>query len=946
MPAGRSATSPLHRALGSLRSAAARLLGSLRKRPLDARLDEELRFHLDMQERDNLARGMSREEARRAALRSFGAVEPLKEQYRTRRGVPFLDTFAQDLRYALRMLRKSPGFTAVALLSLAFGIGANVAIFSVVDALLLKPLPVRGAERLMVLQKRDASGDKLGLFSYSAFRRLSEPASRAVCSAIIAATAEVTAVVRPEGERPAAAGDLQDNATDELVSGNFFSALGVAPAAGRTFTAEEAAEEAVPGAHPVAVISYGYWQRRFGRDPRVVGRVLRINGSPVTVVGVAPRGFVGVTADEAPDLFLPLSLRDAVRYRGDIYADGPTNPDAPPWQQVSLHWLQLLAQRRPGVGPAQAGAVLGVLLRREVQAEAAVLADAEERRYVQGLTLALEPGARGLANTRERLGNPLLILLGTSALVLLIACANLANLLLARADSRRREMAVRLGIGAARGRLVRQLLTESLLLAGLGSALGLLLAYWGSRFLLTLVGSGDAPLPLDVALDGRKLAFAAAAALATGIAFGLAPALQATRVDLTASLKAGSKALAGDPLGKRRGLRLPLGRLLVAAQIALSLVLLVGAGLFARSLRNLMDVDTGFERGRLVTATVEPRLRGYDQAHLATLYDRLLGRLAALPGARSASLSLHPLMSNSGRSSTLSLPGYTPRQGEDMNVRLTLVTPSFFATVGMPVVAGRSLGPGDRAGAPLVAVINETFARRFFPRGSALGRRFGFSDHADRGDYEVVGVVRDAKYNRLGEPTKRMAFFPVAQQMEALHSVEVRLDSAVTAPFAGVLRRAIAEVDPDLPVLGVASMSERLERSLSRERAVARLTGFFAVLALLLASVGLYGVLSYNVARRSGEIGLRLALGAPRRRVLTLILRDTAQLIAIGAGTGVLAALATTRVAASQLFGITARDPLTIAIATLALVAVALLAGFLPARRAAGTDPMVALRGD
>jgi predicted permease len=929
-----------------LRSWVVRFLSSFRKRRLDERLDEELGFHLDMQARDNLARGMSPEEARRAARLSFGGVEPLKEEYRARRGVPLLDTLAQDLRYALRMMRKSPGFTAVALLSLAFGIGTNCAIFSVADALLLKPLPVPAAERLMVLNQRDPSGDTLALFSYSALQHLSAPPAQTVCSGVIAVTSTATAMVRPEGSAPGGGGPAQETATDALVSGNFFSVLGVAAAAGRTFGA---GEDTIPGAHPVAVLSYGYWQRRFGRDPRVIGGVLRVNGAAVTVVGVAARGFFGATADEAPDLFLPLTMRDAVRYRGEIYANGPTEPDAPPWSQINLHWIEIIAKRRPEVSLRQAAAVLGVLLHRELLAEAAELADAQERRDVLALTLALAPGAKGLADTRERLGDPLLILLATSGLVLLIACANLANLLLARADRRRKEMAVRLGIGAARGRLVRQLVTESLLLAGLGGALGLLFAYWGSRALLTMVGSGGTPLPLDVALDGRTLAFAAAAALATGLAFGLAPAFQATRLDLAASLKTGSKSLAGSAGGGPRGRRPSLGRLLVAAQIALSLLLLVGAGLFARSLRNLMGVDTGFERDRLVLVSFDPRLRGYDQAHLATLYDRLQARIEALPGVRSASLSLFPLMSNVGRTSTLSLPGYVPGQGEDLNIHVTLVTPRYFATVGMPLLAGRGFGLQDREGAPPVAVINETLARRFFPPGAALGKRFGFGDHPDRDSYEVVGVVKDAKYNRLGEPPRRMAYFPAAQQLEGLHDIEVRLagtPNGAAAPIAETLRRAIAEVDADLPVLGIASMGEQLARSLTRERAVARLTGFFALLALVLAAIGLYGVMSYSVSRRTGEIGLRLALGARRGEVLGMVLGDSARLIALGVAAGVLAALATTRVAASQLFGITARDPLTIAIAALAMALVALLAGFLPARRAADTDPMVALRSE
>jgi hypothetical protein len=1016
----------------SMRRWAVRFLGLFRRRQLDARLDEELGFHLEMAAREREARGEAPAAARRAARMALGqggafwSLESLREEYRAQGGVPALETLAQDLRYAARMLRKSPGFTAVALLSLGLGIGTNCAIFSVVDALLLKPLPVAGADRLVVLAKTDRGGPK-PRFSYPAFRLLQQSAQ--VCSGVVAVTYEFTAVVRVArpaapaalaatvdggGEAPAAAADAIETAGAELVSGNFFAVLGAGMAAGRPFTA---AEDTVPGGHPVAVISYGYWQRRFGRDPAVVGRTLLVNGSPVTVIGVTRSGFRGVVADSAPDLFLPVTLRELVKYQGAIDNDGPDLPGRPIWEQVNAHWLMLLARRLPGVSVERAGAVLGVLYQRDKEARAPTRTDPLDRRELMSERLSIEPAARGITRTRGSLTPLLVTLTAASALVLLIACANLANLLLARADRRRKEMAVRLGIGAGRARLVRQLLTESLLLAGLGGVLGAAGAGWGSRLLLAMVSRTSQPIPLDVDLDWRKLAFACGVALATGVGFGLAPALQATRLDLAASLKEGAGALgggggwrgawrtaaAGSPAGRGaagglavrrgegsggggggrgsiggsgsgigghdggsgsdggqdggpgsgdgggRGGGRRLGRTLVAVQIGLALLLLVCAGLFVRSLQNLMSVDAGFAREGLVLATINPRLLGDDDQRLAELYPRLVERLEAIPGVRSASLSDVRLFGGSVEES-IALPGYTPSPGEDMDVQLRVVTPRYFETLGTPLVAGRAFGPRDRPGAPRVAIVNEAMARRFWGRGSAVGRRFGFGPPANSRNLEIVGVVRDTRSVRLGDTPPPIAYLPVAQRPGVLFDVEVRLAGAAAAggappPRIGAeLRHAIAGVAPDLPVLSVITMGEQLARSLVRERATARLTSFFGLLALLLAAIGLYGVMSYNVARRTSEIGLRMALGAARGKVVGMVMRDTAVLIAAGVAAGMAAALAATRLLAGQLFGLRADDPATIGAATLAMIAVALAAGFLPARRAADTDPMVALR--
>jgi len=1028
----------------SLRVWTNRFLSLFRRRQLEARLDEELDFHLEMEAREHEARGMSPQAARRAARLAFapgGSLEPLKEEVRARRGVPALETLGQDLRYAVRMMRKSPGFTAVALLSLAFGVGTNCAIFSVVDALLLKPLPVAAAERLVFLEQNWRRGP-MPLFSYPAWRLLQQ--STPVCSGVLAMTADFVAVVRPlaapvplgppaaaplapapavgplaiatpAGAASAAsgAGEALETANVQLVSGNFFSTLGAGMAVGHAFTA---ADDAVPGGQPLAVISYGYWQRRFGRDPHAVGRALLVNGVPVTVVGVARRGFQGAIADAAPDVFLPVTLSEVVKHQGGMESDGPEIPGRPIFEQVNDHWLVLLARRQPGVGVERASAMLNLLFQRDKAARLATRSGAgadDDRRELMAESVLLKPAARGLSHSRGEFTQPLLVLTAVAGLVLLISCANVANLLLARADRRQKEMALRLGIGASRGRLLRQLLTESLLLAGLGGALGVACAGWGSRLLLGLASRSAEPIPLDVGLDWRMLVFALGVALATGIGFGLAPALQATRVDLAASLKEGAGAIGGVAgtrggaggaggtggnrrLGWGRGPRGGrFGRMLVAAQIGLSLVLLIGAGLFLGSLRNLMEVDTGVVSHSLVLMHINPHLLGYDDARLTALYPRLVERLEAVPGVRSASLSNLRLLSGSSWDENVVLPGYVARPDEDTDAQLRVVTPRYFETLGLPLIAGRAFGPADRQGAPKVAIVSEAMVRRFWPRGaragadaaapaaanaaaaskrasspemaSVLGQRFGFGPPANSRDYEIVGVVRDVRSIRLGDAPMPTAYLPVAQRPGAkIADVEVRLagnQRGVPRPATGeaaagaagaegplqlgvaaALRRAIAEVEPNLPVFSVMTMSEQVERSLARERAVARLTGFFGVLALLLAAMGLYGVMSYSVARRTNEIGLRMALGAPRGQVVGLVMRDIVRLVAAGVAAGLIAAAATTRLAASLLFGLSAHDPATVAAATLAMVAVALAAGFLPARRAAETDPMVALR--
>ncbi len=866
------------------------------------------------------------------------------------------ETLGKDLRFAVRMLGKSRAVTAVAVLSLALGLGGVTALFSLIDVVMLRRLPVADPGRLVSFQLD--GGPNQDRFSYPMVRYAREH-GRALAS-LIAFTRETLLAVRvagaaPEGAEQAASADgglapggaggpggpvgesASESATGQLVSGNFFAALGVRPAFGRLLGPED---ERVEGGHPVAVLSHGYWRRRFASQPSVLGRVVTLNGAPFTVVGVAPPGFFGVLVGSAPDLFLPLMMQREIRYRNNASIYAQVDLDRPWVAEPHISFLHLIGRLRPGVPPAQARAEMDLLFHQLTAGAFAGADDRETRDELLKTRVQVLPAERGVSRLRGAFGQPLLILMGAAALVLLIACANIANLLLARAAGRRREMAVRMSIGAPRGRLVRQLLTESVLLAAAGGACGLLVAFWGRRLLLGMAAIDPSTLALDGGLDLRMLGFSAAATLCTAVLFGVVPALQATRLAIGEHLKAGGRTLQGDGAGRSR---LPLGKLLVIGQVGLSLLLLIGAGLFLRSLGNLGQLQTGFRRDHLLLARINPRLLGLSDPQLIGLYDRLLDRAAALPGVRSASLSLFPLVGGSARTSSAQVPGYTPRRNESMEVQVMLVTPGYFDTVGMQLVEGRGIEPRDRAGSAAVAVINQAMARRFFPGGPAVGRRFGFGRRAD--ETLIVGVVRDARINSLREPAPPAAFEPVAQQVDALTDLEVRTagDPAAVAP---ALRRAIHEVEPNLLITAIVPLAEQIDRSLGTDAAVARLTAIFGLLALTLAGIGLYGVMAYGVTRRTNEIGLRMALGAHRATVLGLVLREAMALTAIGIAIGLPAALAAAPLAKSQLFGLTAADPPTLGLSTFIMILVAAITGLLPAQRAASVDPMVALRAE
>ncbi len=873
-----------------------RLLFYFRRDQFDRELEEEMRFHLEMKAEENLAASVSPEEARYAAQRQFGNQTLLWEESRDMWAVRSIDTLCQDLRYGIRLLIKHKGFTTVAALSLALGIGANTAIFSLINAASLRMLPVPNPERLVVLAVAGQRGEA-GSFSYPLYEQFRDR-TKSFSGILASGGGNRSRMVVSE---PGGAGQNESVQT-ERVSGNFFSVLGVTAIRGRTLTDDDDR----PGApRPVAVISYGFWQRRFGLDPAVVGKNIALNDVPFTIIGVTPPGFFGFEVGKNPDLWWPLQMTPQVY---------PANQS---WNQPGSSWLRLMGRLRPDRGQAQAMAELDFIfqqaLAERAQAQAARLGSTwteTERRNFLDRRIALRSGSAGWTELRQQFRQPLLILLAVVGLVLLIACANVANLLLARAAARQKEITARLALGASRLRLVRQLLTESALLAMIGGALGLIFAYWSARLLLSYL-PGHETLSLNLDLDARVLGFTMTVSLLTGILFGLAPALRATRLDLTSALK---DQTGGARIGQSR---LPLNKILVVTQVALSLFLLIGAGLFVRSLQKLRGLDLGFDRENVVLFSLDLGT-GYDAARATNLFRRLLERLETLPGTRSASLSSYGLLSNNYWGDKVIAQGYTPRPDEDLTCHGQIIGPRFFETMGIPLLLGRDFSSQDDQ-LRRVAIINQAMARDFFPNENPIGKRFSIIGQTDQ-PIEIVGVVKDAKYQTLRERAPRTFYLPFFQQLGASDTTFELRTFIQPAGLAESIRRVALELF------------------------VAQLAGFFSLFALLLAAIGLYGVMSYTVSHRISEIGIRMALGAQAVDVIKLVMRETALLVGIGVIIGLGAALAFTRLISSLLFDLTPTDPLTIALASLLMIASAALAGFLPARRACRVDPMIALR--
>jgi len=828
----------------------------------------------------------------------------------------------QDVRYALRQMRKSPGFTLVAVLTLALGIGANTGIFTLVNAVLLKSLPVPDPEQLFLVRMSDRLAENTR-FSYPQFRDM---------RAALPQAASVAAMTWPSDFYANFGNRQPEMVRGQLVSGNYFQTIETYPALGRLLTVDD---DRTVGGSPVAVISYGCWQRRFGQDRNLIGRKIIVNGMPLEIVGVAAPGFFGAKAGTAPEFWLPTMMQSAVHYAQHYSQTEAAEFDKPWIAQQDISWLQLIVRVKSPQALPQADAALNQLFRQDFERAVLKLTDPQERRAFLRTRLELEPGGRGLPSLRRSFSQSLTVLMGTVGLVLLIACANLANLLLARAAVREREIAVRLSLGATRARLVRQLLTECVLMSGFGAVLGVGVAYWCSAVLPKWASSGATPISLNLAPDARVLFFSTAVALLTGFLFGLAPAVQGTRVEPARALKASARGFAGSGRGWS------LKQTLVASQVALSLVLLVGAGLFLRTLRNFSELDPGFDRDHILTVWLDTHMAGYKQEQLSALYERLIERVEAIPGVRSASLASCGLAIGCGDSSDIYLPGIPHTNGET-DAQERRVSHHFFDTVGIPLVEGRDFATTDNEKTLAVTIVNQTFVREFLKDKNPIGQYFGY-DTANDHRFQIVGVVKDARVNDIRESAPPMIYHSIAQDAIDVESLDVRT-FADPSRLISQVRQAVRSVDPNLPIGGIATLAEQVSSNLAQQRLIARLTTIFGVLALGLACLGLYGVMSYTVARRTSELGIRLALGSTRWSALWVVLRESFIVIGAGILVGACLSLAGTRLVSSMLFGLSPHDPLTLAAAAMLLLLVSVASGLLPAWRAAQVDPMAALR--
>jgi predicted permease len=900
-------------------------------------VDTELGFHLDMRTQRLIEHGLDPASARAQALRQFGDWDQVRselvaidsQQAKTDKRANYLAELRQDTVYAVRALRHNLGFALVVGLSLAIGIGANTAIFTLIDALLLRPLPVPEPDRLVVIgdpRRTNSASDgslRTDLFSYPVYVDLSRRPQLLEGLAATGRTGRLDVTI-DQATSPSAR-STQDAAEAEhprgrLVSGNYFAVLGVPTLIGRPLTVDD--DRSANGS-PVAVISYAYWQRRFQGDRGVLGRTITINRIPFTIVGVTPPGFHGEVVGRMTDIWMPLTVQPGLAKQ-----DWLTKPNT--------CWLLLVGRRSAGVTLAQVQAAYPTIVWR------ALAASIPSPDAMAGLTkeeLSVAAGARGLSPIRALYAEPLTTLMAAVGLVLLVVCANVANLLLARGAARERELSVRMALGAGRVRVVRQLLTESLILGLLGGAAGLLLAIWGSQALLRLAANGAGAIPLDVRMDWRVLGFTLALTGATAVLFGLAPALRATRVELGTSLRSGGRGTTGGLLGGPG--RIGAGKLLVVLQVALSLILLVGTGMLVRSTRELTKVDPGLARDRLLIVTVDAAPTGLEGEPLAGLARTLLERVRAIPGVAAASFSENGIFSGTESATNLQVVGFSPRTEDDTMANYDRVGPGYVTAIGARLVDGRDFTDRDDEHAPRVALINATMAAFYFPRGDAIGHRLV----VDSASYEVVGVVADTKDHELRQAPARRMYLPAYQAgpIPLEFTLELRATGDPTQLMTAV-RRELQAANASLLVLNNDPLSTLMRQSISQDLLVARVASFFGALALGLAALGLYGVMMYATLRRTSEFGLRMALGADNARVRGMVLGEALTLVAGGAVVGVPLALAASRLLRSQLYGVGPIDLPSIAAALGVLLVSAAIAGYLPAARAARVGPLEALR--
>ncbi len=899
----------------------------------EERLQAEIEEHLAMQTDENLRAGLSPTEARRQALLKFGGVEAIKEDYRVQKGLPFLESLGQDTRHSFRRLRKSPAFTITTMLTLALGIGATTSIFTLVHAVLLKSLPVANPNELYRLGKESRccyeggfSQDKeFSLVSYDLYKYLRDNTKGFGDLAAFPAYESLFGV-RRSGSSVAA-----QSYPGEFVSGNYFTMFGINAYVGRTLTVQDDQ----PGAPPTAVMSYRLWQQQYGSDPSVIGSVFNVDDKPFTVVGITPPGFFGDSLrDSPPDFFLPLNTEPFVEVDADL-------------NKYSIHWLELIGRIQPGANPASVEAEMRVELKQWLRSHWAEM-DANERAKFPEQTLFLGPGGAGITSMREEYEHWLQILMMVSGFVLLIVCANVANLMLVRGIERRQQISLSMALGAQTLRVVRQPLTESILLSLFGGAAGLVIAFAGTRLILHFTFpavAGFAGVPISASPSMPVLLFAFVTSLVTGVVFGIAPAWMATRVDPIEALRGASRSTA-------RAGSLP-RKTLVVLQAALALVLLSASGLLTAALHSMENQDFGFQQDRRIVAAVNPRIAGYRTDQLPLLYRRIHDSIASVPGVSSVALCLYAPLSGGGWGSGVWVDGHPPPgTADDYFAAWDRVSAGYFEVIGNPIVRGRGISEQDTASSRKVAVINEAFARKFFKKEDPIGKHFGREAGASR-EFEVVGVSKDARYLTVNLDKPIVPFF-VLPEVQAeyeqgnlgslfLHDVVV-----LTGPGRGLsnaqILQAVASVDPNLPVTSIRTLREQVAVQFTQQRLIARLTSFFGVLSLVLASIGLYGVTAYNAGLRVGEIGVRMALGADRGQIIILVVRGALMLIVMGLIIGIPLTFAAGKFLGSQLYGMNPYNPAVTLVAVLVLGLSATLASLIPALRASLVSPLDALR--
>lgn len=896
-----------------------RLSMLFRRRQFDADLEEEMRLHLDLREQQRLQEGLTQVDAHSSARRQFGNPTALKEKSHMTWGWQWFEDFVQDVNYGVRAMLRSPGITTVALLSLALGIGANTAIFSLMDAVMLRSLPVKDPSQLVLIGDETWSGisDAFGvtqIYSYPFYREFQKK------NHVFSETASISSMLNSvhgfvEGQAEAQPMNIQ------LVSGTYFPLLGVHALLGRTLNEQD---DQTKDGNPVAVVSYSWWKRALARDPSVLNKKLKIDETVYTIIGVAPPEFFGTTVGQSPDIWIPLSMQKEVPPNFDGYTDNFSNS------------LYLIGRLKPGVSLTEATTNANLLFQQILRSFPDTKLNEDHLETLRKAHIELHPIATGLSSLRAQFSQPLKVLMAVVGLVLLIACANIANLLLARSTARAKEFAVRQALGAKRSRLVRQLLTESLVLALAGGALGIAVATGANHLLLRMVSGGQEPVPLDVSINTHLLLFTLAITVATALLFGTIPAFRATKLQLTESLK--------DSRGSASGAtKSPLARALVISQVALSLVLMVGAGLFLRSLLNLTNVDTGFNKENVLRLQTDASSIGFKSKdpRLVAMYQQIEERISALPGVRAASNSMFTYNEGSWNG-TIWVHGMPIDRNS--NIKHNVISTGYFAAMQIPLVAGRTFGPQDTSTSQKVAVISESMARKMFPSGiSPIGHTYGVYGPDHDNDITVIGVVKDVKFESLQEDPQMIDYFPNSQQSGYLNSLAVRYTGSFDALLPAV-RQAIHQVNPNLPISNVTTLDKQVSRSITNQRLVAQLSTFFGLLAVFLSCIGIYGLMSYVVTRRTNEIGIRMALGAERAQVRWLVMREILFLVAIGVAIGIPAVLASSKLISNMLFGLKGADAATLLAAVAMLLLVAAIAGYVPSQRASRIEPMVALR--